>query len=47
MSQGEGSRISIAFRVLGEVGRDGALLVTTDAGQVVSRLLFDCGIGCM
>jgi ribonuclease Z len=35
--------MSIAFRILGQPGRDNALLVTIDAGQAVSRLLFDCG----
>jgi ribonuclease Z len=32
---------------LGDAGRDNALLVTVETGQAVSRLLFDCGEGCL
>jgi len=39
--------MSLAFQVLGQPGRDNALLVTVDSGQAVSRLLFDCGDGCL
>src|SRR5262245_16549281 len=39
--------MSLSFQVLGEAGRDNALLVTIDSGQAVSRLLFDCGDGCL
>jgi ribonuclease Z len=39
--------MSLSFQVLGSAGRDNALLVTVDTGQVVSRLLFDCGDGCL
>lgn len=38
--------MSIAFRVLGDMGRDNALHVAVDSGQTVERLLFDCGEGC-
>jgi ribonuclease Z len=38
--------MSLSFRVLGDAGRDNALLVVIDSGQAVSRLLFDCGQGC-
>ncbi len=37
----------LSFRVLGSTGRDNALLVTVDSGQTISRLLFDCGEGCV
>ncbi len=37
----------LSFRVLGDAGRDNALLVTIDTGQAVRRLLFDCGDGCL
>ena len=37
--------MSLSFQVLGRAGRDNALLVTVDAGQSVSKLLFDCGDG--
>jgi ribonuclease Z len=39
--------MALSFQVLGDVGRDNALLVTVDSGQAVSRLLFDCGEGCL
>ncbi|MEM7234342.1 MAG: MBL fold metallo-hydrolase [Planctomycetota bacterium] len=39
--------MSIQTRVLGRPGRDNAVLVTLDSGQSVSRLLFDCGAGCL
>lgn len=39
--------MTLSYRVLGAAGRDNALLVTIDSGQAVSRLLFDCGDGCL
>jgi ribonuclease Z len=39
--------MTLSFRVLGDAGRDNALLVTVDSGQAVSRLLFDCGDHCL
>ena len=39
--------MSIEHQILGEPGRDNALLVTVDSGQSVHRLLFDCGEGCL
>lgn len=39
--------MSISFRILGQAGRDNALLVQVDSGQGVERLLFDCGEGCV
>jgi ribonuclease Z len=39
--------MSLSFQVLGDAGRDNALLVSVDSGQAVSRLLFDCGDGCL
>jgi ribonuclease Z len=39
--------MTLSYQVLGEIGRDNALLVTIDSGQAVSRLLFDCGDGCL
>jgi ribonuclease Z len=39
--------MSLSFQVLGNAGRDNALLVNVDSGQAVSRLLFDCGDGCL
>lgn len=35
------------FEILGNPGRDNALLVTVDSGQRVTRLLFDCGANCL
>jgi ribonuclease Z len=43
----EGSGMSITFRVLGQPGRDNALLLQIDSGQAVEYLLFDCGDGCL
>lgn len=39
--------MSIGFQVLGEPARDNALLVRVESGQSLSRLLFDCGDGCL
>jgi ribonuclease Z len=39
--------VGIQHQVLGEPGRDNALLVRTSTGQVTHRLLFDCGEGCL
>jgi ribonuclease Z len=39
--------MSLSFRVLGDAGRDNALLVTVDSRQAIGRLLFDCGQGCL
>jgi ribonuclease Z len=39
--------MAINYQVLGEPGRDNALLVTVDSGQSQHRLLFDCGEGCL
>jgi ribonuclease Z len=39
--------MSISFEILGSPGRDNALLVRVDSGQSLSRLLFDCGDGCL
>lgn len=39
--------MSIAFEILGSPGRDNALLVRVDSGQSITRLLFDCGDGCL
>jgi ribonuclease Z len=39
--------MTLSWQVLGEAGRDNALLVTVDSGQAVSRLLFDCGQDCL
>jgi ribonuclease Z len=39
--------MSLSIQVLGSAGRDNALLVTVDTGQAVSKLLFDCGDGCL
>lgn len=37
----------IEYQILGEPGRDNALLATLDSGQSVHHLLFDCGEGCL
>jgi hypothetical protein len=37
----------LSFQILGNAGRDNALLVTVDSGQAVSKLHFDCGDGCL
>lgn len=39
--------MTITFDILGDPGRDNALLVRVDSGQSVERLLFDCGEGCL
>ncbi|MEK7951099.1 MBL fold metallo-hydrolase [Luteolibacter soli] len=39
--------MAIRFRVLGAAGSDNALHVEIDSGHAVSRLLFDCGEGCL
>ena len=39
--------MAIDYQILGEPGRDNALLATVDSGQSVHRLLFDCGEGCL
>lgn len=39
--------MTIAFEILGLPGRDNALFVHVDSGQSMSRLLFDCGDGCL
>ena len=39
--------MSISFEILGSPGSDNALLVRVDSGQSLSRLLFDCGDGCL
>jgi ribonuclease Z len=39
--------MSLSSQVLGSPGRDNALLVSVDSGQAVSKLLFDCGDGCL
>jgi len=39
--------MTLSFQVLGDAGKDNALLVTIDRGQAISRLLFDCGEGCL
>src|ERR1700722_10753290 len=39
--------MSLTIQVLGNAGRDNALLVAVDSGQAVTKLLFDCGDGCL
>lgn len=39
--------MSLQFQILGDPGRDNALLVRVDSGQALDRLLFDCGDGCL
>ncbi|MEN1679373.1 MAG: MBL fold metallo-hydrolase [Planctomycetota bacterium] len=39
--------MTIEINVLGSPGRDNALWLKVDSGQRVSRLLFDCGYGCV
>lgn len=39
--------MSLDYKILGGPGRDNALWVRVDSGQSVSRLLFDCGAGCL
>ena len=37
--------MSIEYKIMGQPGRDNALLTTVDTGQSLHRLLFDCGEG--
>ncbi len=39
--------MSLEYQILGEPGRDNALLATVDSGQSIHRLLFDCGERCL
>jgi ribonuclease Z len=39
--------VAIEYQILGEPGRDNALLATVDSGQSVHHLLFDCGQACL
>jgi ribonuclease Z len=39
--------MSLTFEVLGGPDQDNALLVRLDSGQSITRLLFDCGEGCL
>jgi ribonuclease Z len=39
--------LTISWQVLGDPGRDNALLARLDSGQGIERLLFDCGEGCL
>lgn len=39
--------MSIRYQVLGAPGRDNALYVRVESGQRITRLLFDCGDGCL
>jgi ribonuclease Z len=39
--------MAIQFDVLGDAGRDNAVLVRIDSGQDLTRLLFDCGENCL
>ena len=39
--------MAINYQILGQPGRDNALLVRVDSGQNISRLMFDCGDGCL
>ena len=39
--------MAIKFEVLGNPGRDNAVYAQVDSGQAVTRLLFDCGYGCL
>jgi ribonuclease Z len=39
--------MALRFMVLGDPGRDNAVFVRVESGQKVSRLLFDCGEGCL
>jgi ribonuclease Z len=39
--------MSLTVQVLGDPGRDNAVLMHLDSGQSVTRLLFDCGDGCV
>lgn len=37
----------IQLQVLGQPGRDNAVYLVVDSGQSITRLLFDCGQGCL
>jgi len=39
--------MAVTIQILGDPGRDNALLVTVDSGQSRHRLLFDCGETCL
>ncbi len=39
--------MAIEYQVLGAPGRDNALWVRVNSGQTITRLLFDCGDGCL
>jgi ribonuclease Z len=39
--------MAIDHQILGNPGRDNALLVTVNSGQSIHRLLFDCGADCL
>ncbi len=39
--------MAINYQILGQPGRDNALLATVDTGQSLHRLLFDCGESCL
>ena len=39
--------MAIDWKILGSPGADNSLLVTVDSGHARSRLLFDCGEGCL
>ena len=39
--------MAINWKILGSPGADNSLLVTVDSGHAKSRLLFDCGEGCL
>jgi len=39
--------VSISYEILGEPGRDNAVLASVNTGQSQHRLLFDCGEGCL
>ncbi|MBP82596.1 MAG: ribonuclease Z [Verrucomicrobiales bacterium] len=39
--------MAIDWKILGAPGADNSLLVTVDSGHASSRLLFDCGEGCL
>jgi ribonuclease Z len=45
--RGERTLVAIQHRVLGAPSRDNALLARVSTGQANSRLLFDCGEGCL
>ena len=39
--------MTIKANVLGAPGRDNSVYVEVDSGQSITRLLFDCGYGCI